>query len=923
MSDKIDKPFNADDLSDTSDIVTDGNPPGISKSTPTIGDDWEEVSGSETHLSDAEILASMDVDDVGDKSRNSERESDHSQEAPQDEVSSEENVKKSKKFGFLTVLGFLFRTIWRLIRIIILIAIILGSLFFAAYVLQQDDLVRNQFEGKRWALPARVFARPLELYEGQSLSPESLQKELQLLGYSYVTHLVGTGQFSIQKNSFSVQTRGFKFAEDQEISRRIQIDIKKNKIVKLSNTESNESLTLMRLEPVLIGNFYPQHNEDRVLVRLDDITPLLAKGLVAVEDKNYYDHFGVNPKSIVRAVLANAEAGKRVQGASTLTQQLVKNFFLSSEKSYKRKAQEAIMAMLLEVHYDKDEILEAYLNEIYLGQNGKRAVHGFGLASQFYFNKPIKELNTEQVALLIGLAKGPSYYNPRTRPKRAIERRNIVLDVLSREGVISSDSVAQLKAKPLGVSKSAPPSVSPFPSFLELVKKQLQRDYQEKDLNSSGLLIFTSMDPIVQIKAETTLKARIEKLEGSSTKDRDKLNGAMLVSSVQGGEVLAVVGGRDARFAGYNRALSASRQIGSLIKPAVYLAALESGEYTLATPIDAGPVTVRLSKDKIWQPKNYRAEDLGMVPFEDGLVNSLNTPTVRIGITLGLDQVIKTIQNLGLNRNITPNPSLLLGALQLTPIEVQQMYQTFAAGGTYTPLKAIRSVMNSYGETLKSYPLVVKQVAREESMYLVNYAMNKVTKEGTARYLSNSLPAWKNSAGKTGTTNKNVDSWFAGFTGEHVVSVWVGRDDNKPSGFTGASGALRVWSDFVESIDTKPFKPIKPKTIKFMTVEKTTGLLFNSECGNKSVVPFIVGTEPNEISECVREIYYEPIVNDSTPSWGDQTSVAPVTSRGTSITPTDRMNSSGNGVNKRQNSINWTKQQQRQNDAPIWEGNLQ
>ncbi len=915
MSDNNDKPLNADELSEMSDIVTDGADENVS--SDLFSD--EETKVGDSTLSDAEILADMDVDDSSSDKNDSVNENNR-------ESSPIDSNSKSKKFGIFAVIGFLFRSVWRITRIAMLIGIILGSLFFAAYVLQQDDLVRTQFEGTRWALPARVFARPLELYEGQSLRPENLQKELQLLGYSYVTHLVGTGQFTKKKNTFFVQTRGFKFAEDQEISRRIQIDIKKNKIVKLSNTESKEPLTLMRLEPVLIGNFYPQHNEDRVLVRLDDITPLLAKGLVAVEDRKYYEHFGVNPKSIIRAVLANAEAGKRVQGASTLTQQLVKNFFLTSEKSYKRKAQEAIMAMLLEVHYDKDEILEAYLNEIYLGQNGKRAVHGFGLASQFYFNKPINELNTEQVALLIGLAKGPSYYNPRSHPKAALERRNLVLDVMAREGVLEPASIAQLKAKPLGVSATAPPSVSPFPSFLELVRKQLQRDYQEKDLNSTGLLIFTSMDPVIQIKAETVLKSRVEKLEKTRRMDKDQLNGAMLVSSVQGGEVLAVVGGRDARFAGYNRALNASRQIGSLIKPAVYLAALESGEYTLASPIDGGPVTVRLSKTKTWKPKNYSGKDLGMVPFEQGLVNSLNTPTVRIGITIGLDQVIKTIQNLGLDRNIVPNPSLLLGALQLTPIEVQQMYQTFAAGGTYTPLKAIRSVMNSYGETLKSYPLVVKQVAREESMYLVNYAMNKVTKEGTARYLSSTLPAWKNSAGKTGTTNKNVDSWFAGFTGEHVVSVWVGRDDNKPSGFTGASGALRVWSDFVRSIDTKPFKPKKPKTIKFMTVEKSTGLLFNPECGDKSIVPFIVGSEPNEISECIPEIYYENLSNEGSPSWSDESfnNSTNVPANVTSGDQIDRINNSGSSVKSNTNSINWSnKQKAPQNNTPIWEGTLQ
>ena len=786
---------------------------------------------------------------------------------------SDESVIKAKKktplFVFFSVIGSILGGVWRVTRIALLIGVVIGSLFAAAYVLQQDELVRSQFEGKRWALPARVFARPLELYEGQSLKADDLQKELQLLNYSFVTHLVGTGQFKRDKNTFYVQTRGFKFSEDKEISRRILIKIQKDKILSLENTESSEPLTLMRLEPVLIGNFYPHHNEDRVLVKLDDVSPLLVKGLVAVEDRKYYDHFGVNPKSIARAVVANTRAGRKVQGGSTLTQQLVKNFFLTNEQSYKRKANEAIMAMLLEVHYSKEEILEAYMNEIFLGQNKQRAIHGFGLASQFYFNKPIKELKPEQIALLIGVTKGASYYNPRRYPKRALQRRNLVIDIMAREGVLQAKDIINLKAQPLGVTVNAPPSVSPFPSYLELVKKQLQRDYNEEDLRSEGLLIFTAMDPVIQIQAESVLKNRILSLEKSKRMKKDKLNGAMVVSSVQGAEVLAVVGGRDARFAGYNRALNASRQIGSLIKPVVYLAALEAKQYNLATPIDGGPVTVRLSKTKIWEPKNYSEKDQGMVSFEQALIHSYNTPTVRIGITLGIDKVIETLQALGLhNKDLQPNPSLLLGALELSPMDVQQVYQTIASGGTYTPLTAIRSVMNSYGKSLKRYPLQVKQVVSEDSVYLLTHAMNKITKEGTAQYLKHTLPAWKNAAGKTGTTNKNVDSWFAGFTGQHVASVWVGRDDNKPTGFTGSAGALRVWGDLMTLIPTKPFKPVRPRNITFFKVNNMTGLLHNPSCGEGAVLPFVKGTEPNEIFECPPpEMFIEA---SGSPSWSQQ-----------------------------------------------------
>lgn len=878
MPDNKDKPLNQEDLSEVADIVTDSNEDSLQQK-PVVP---PEVQNTE---------------DTGNQTEG------HS--------------------SVLKFLGLLVTGSWRVTRILLLVGIVIGSLLASIYVLEQDDVVRKQFEGKRWSLPARVFARPLDLYEGQNVSADDLQKELQLLGYSYVTNLVGTGQYTRVKDTFNIHTRGFKFAEDKEISRRINLVIKNNKIKTLTSIESTDPVALMRLEPVLIGNFYPRHNEDRVLVKLDDVTPLLTKGLIAVEDKKFYQHSGINPKSIIRAVLANAEAGKKVQGASTLTQQLVKNFFLNSEKSYKRKAKEAIMAMLLEVHYDKDEILEAYLNEIYLGQNGKRAIHGFGLASQFYFNKPISELSIEQVALLIGLAKGPSFYNPRSRPKAAMKRRNLVLDVLAKEGVLNIGEVAQLKQRPLGVTAYAPPSVSPFPSYLELVKKQLQREYKEEDINSEGLLIFTSMDPVIQIQAEKVLKTRLENLEKSHKTEKEKLNGAMIVSSVQGAEVIAVVGGRDARFAGYNRALSASRQIGSLIKPVVYLAAMEAGKYTLASPLDAGPVTVRLSKTKIWQPKNYDEKELGVVSFEQGLVKSLNTPTVRVGINLGLEHVIKTMHLLGLDREVAENPSLLLGAVQLTPMEVQQIYQTLASGGTYTPLKAIRSVMNSYGETLKRFPFKVSQVVSEESVYLLNYAMNKVTKEGTAQYLRGALPAWKNAAGKTGTTNKNVDSWFAGFTGQHVISVWVGRDDNKPSGFTGSSGALRVWADLVKGINTQPFKPRRPKAIKFLNVDASSGLIYNQNCGTPKVVPFIAGTEPDQISECVPEIYFgsenTEMYGQSRPSWEIQSSID--SNNTNKHNQADQMNHQGSPVRQRNNSLEWsskTKPRPSSQDDPIW-----
>ncbi len=757
----------------------------------------------------------------------------------------------------------IFRLLWRIFRIALLVGIVLGSLAAAAYVLKLDDHVRTQFEGKRWALPARVFARPLEIFVGKGLYAQDLEKELQLLHYRKTNNPIDTGQYIRNGNTFIVHTRGFQFAEDKEPERKIKITLSKGRIRSLANVDNKDPLTLMRMERVLIGNFYPSHNEDRVLARLDNVSPLLVKGLIAVEDKHFYEHFGINPRSIGRAMIANLKAGHTVQGGSTLTQQLVKNFYLSNERSIKRKVNEAVMAALLELHYEKDEILEAYINEIYLGQNKKRAIHGFGLASQFYFNRPIKELKAEQVALLIGMAKGASFYNPRRFPKRAKMRRNLVLDVMALEGVIDVVQASDLKQLPLGISKHAPPSVSPFPAYLELVRKQLQRDYNEEDLRTEGLLIFTAMDPIVQLIGERVLSRRVRQLERSQRIPRGKLNGAMVISSVQGGEVLAVMGGRDARYAGYNRALDAKRQIGSLVKPAIYLAALETPrKFNLATPLSDGPVKVRLSRKEIWEPRNYDHRDMGVVTLRRALILSRNTPTVRIGIKLGMERVVEMLHDLGIRSDIPLYPSVLLGALELSPLEVQQMYQTIAAGGTYTPLQAIRSVMNSYGNTLKRYPLDVKQVASAGSTYLLTSVMNEITKTGTAKYLSKALPRWKNAAGKTGTTNNKRDSWFAGFTGQHVASVWIGRDDNKPTNLTGGSGALRVWADLMKVLPTKPLKPKRPSKIRYIKIDKESGLLYNPSCGTKVIMPFLRGTQPRKRRYCAPKVSPEDEMNN-------------------------------------------------------------
>lgn len=761
---------------------------------------------------------------------------------------SHNNNGRAGSFGLF---GALFKFIWGVFRLVLLAGIVIGSLAGLAYVLDLNQQVTEKFEGRRWALPARVFARPLELYKGRLLSANSFERELsQFLHYRKVKEPDSTGEYSRKGNTFVIHTRGFKFAQDIEPERVIKVRLSKGKVSSLSYLNQDNPLTLMRLEPSLIGNFYPTHNEDRVLVRLRDVSPVLIKGLIAVEDKKFYEHWGINPSSIARAMKANYEAGRIVQGGSTLTQQLVKNHFLTNEKTWQRKLNEFLIALILEANYGKNEILESYLNEIYLGQDGNRAVHGFGLAAQFYFNRPIRELQNHQVALLIGLAKGASYYNPRRHPERALKRRNLVLDLMVSGGAITRIEADAAKQQPLGVVEKRPSGVTPFPAYMDLVKSQLKRDYREEDLRSEGLMIFTSMDPILQLTAESVVKKRVRRLERSQRIRKGRLNAALVLSTVQGGEIQALVAGRDARYAGYNRALDAKRQIGSTVKPPVFLTALENKRrFTLATRLNDGPVTVKVGR-KYWEPRNYDHRSLGTVLLYEALVLSRNTPTVRIGVKTSIEKVTAKLRAMGVESKIPQYPAVYLGALELSPMEVQQMYQTIAASGSYSPLKAIRSVMNSKGKTLNRYRIKVKQVANAEATYLVQHTLHQITRTGTAKYLTKVLPDWKKVAGKTGTTNNKRDSWFAGFSGEHVMTVWVGRDDNKPTGLTGGTGALKLWGDMMRVLPTKAFRPKRPSRVHWVKVDKESGLLFNSACGTAVTLPFIKGSAPRKRRYC-------------------------------------------------------------------------
>lgn len=727
---------------------------------------------------------------------------------------------------------------------------LLGFLLVGAYTLYLSHEVRVKFAGKRWAVPARVYAQPLELFAGAPLSQARLRDELQGLGYRQVRHPSKGGQWASAGGRYLVYTRSFLFWDGEEPGRLLELRFSGDQLAELNDAGNGKALDIVRLEPAEIGSIYPSHQEDRVLVRRDQLPDALVGGLLAVEDRKFFTHHGIDPMGIARALWANLRAGRTVQGGSTLTQQLAKNFFLTEERSLWRKFSEALIALILEARYDKNEILEAYANEIYLGQDGRRAIHGFGLAAHFYFGRPLQELREPEVALLVGLVKGASYYNPRRHPERAKARRNLVLTVMAEQGLLDEQQAQRARIAPLDVTEYGKRDSASYPDFVDLVRRQLRRDYREEDLTSEGLRIFTTLDPWVQGQSERMLSDQLRRLEKARGIAAGTLEGAVVIATPQSGEITALVGSRLAGYAGFNRALDAIRPIGSLVKPAVYLTALaKPSRYSLVTPLDDSPVELRDERDQVWAPQNYDKVDHGLVPLHEALAKSYNLATVHLGMDLGMASVIDTLQGLGVERNIKPYPSVLLGSLSLSPLEVTQLYQTLAAGGFRSPLRAIREVQDSTGQPLQRYPVEVSRVADAAAVYLLNRNLVEVTREGTGRGLANYLPGIE-VAGKTGTTNDLRDSWFAGFGGDRVGVVWVGRDDNQPTGLTGSSGALPVWGRLMASLAVQPLQLSAPDNVEYAWVNPLTGDLSAENCTGAMAFPFVTGNAPTNADPC-------------------------------------------------------------------------
>ncbi|WP_339673606.1 penicillin-binding protein 1B [Dasania marina] len=712
------------------------------------------------------------------------------------------------------------------------------SVLLAVVFIMLDANVRYGLNERQWQSPARVYSRALSLSAGQFLQADDLRYELTLLGYQLNSDGRRPGSYWQQGQHFSVVTRG----HGEQPSQRFQLQLVNERVTGLRSAWGS-ALDQVSLEPVEIGSIYASHKEDRLLVQLEEVPLSLREILLLVEDRDFYSHWGLSPKAIARALIANIKAGRTVQGGSTITQQLVKNVFLSRSRSLWRKATEAVMTLLVELHYSKDKILESYINEIYLGQEGPRAIHGFALASQHYFNRPLYELNPGQIALLVGIVKGPSYYDPWRHPERAEARRDVVLKLMAQHQLITPQQSDFYQINSLGLAKPSAVAVV-FPAYLDLVRRQLRRDYSEQELQTQGLQIYTAFDPIVQRHAEQSLSAVVKTLDKST-------EGAVVVSDVNSGDIVALVGGREMRYAGFNRALDAVRPIGSLIKPAVYLTALEQPKrYTLVTPISDSPVAVEGGDGSLWQPQNFDRKSHGSVLLHNALAQSYNQATARLGMQLGIEPVLNMVERLGVSRKLPAVPALLLGAGELSPLEVAQMYQTIASHGVNRPLRAITQISDQQGKTLARYPVQSQPVVDAAVMHLLHYSMMEVVREGTGKTVYQRLREDFAVAGKTGSTNDLRDSWFAGFAGDYLAVVWMGRDDNQSAGITGAGGALKVWRELFSRVSRQPINLEPPAGVTYHWVDSDSGLLSSGPCDNARYVPFLQGSAPQQKAPC-------------------------------------------------------------------------
>ena len=746
-----------------------------------------------------------------------------------------------------------------------LAAVGLGLGFLIPYTLYLNHQVTQRFGELQWQIPTRVYARPLQVAPGLAMDAQTLKTELDAASYRDDGAGQSPGTYAREGGRFTISSRGYVDVDGRVAPRRIQVSLSGGRVAAVRDLTRKQPLKAARLDPARIATLYGQKQEERRLVRLEEVPDLLVTGLQAVEDRDFKDHHGIDLSGMVRAAwLLVKSGGDTRQGASTLTQQLARSGLLGigKEQTPTRKFNEILYALILEARYDKRTILEAYFNQVYLGQRGSQAIHGVAAGSEFWFGRDLDSLTTEQVALLIGMVKGPSHYDPRRNPTRAKERRDYALLKLHETGLIDDAEYKRALAAPLGVTKTpGMAAANRFPAYVDLVRRQLARDYPESALQGAGLTVLTGMSPSAQAYAEASVTRTVKALEN---KRRPPLQAGMVVTDVHDGDVLAVVGSRNVSEQGFNRAVEAQRPVGSLLKPFVYLLALaQPDEYSLASWVDDSPVTVQLGKNKRWTPANSDRRSHGTVRLVDALAQSYNQATVRVGMKVEPDRLAQLIRVLA-GIQAEPNPALILGATDQSPYAMAQLYQFLASGGEIQPLHAVRGVLDPNGKLLKRYDKTPAPAQEGDSIAanLITVALQQVVSNGTGRQLLGDGLGRLQSAGKTGTSNDGRDSWYAGYTGDHLAVVWMGNDQNEQTGLYGATGAMRVWSGLFARLPTAPLKA-SGKGLDWQWVVSSNST--DPGCPGARQLPFVSGFAP-AYAACVVE--QPPIEGEEADSGG-------------------------------------------------------
>ncbi len=725
-----------------------------------------------------------------------------------------------------------------------LILSLLGSIPFSIWVWWLNGQVVSRFEGQKWQVPSEVYSAPIVLVNGAPWKKQDLENLLEETGYRFGRNSQKVGWAARSQTKVSAHLRSYVDHLGFHESERRIFSFEQGRLViqALNGDEVSEA----RIEPQRIGYLYGGNTESREILSYNEIPKPLLDILVAVEDQDFYQHWGISLTGIARAIVVNLTQGARRQGGSTLTQQLVKNMYLSSERTYTRKLTEVVMSVLLEYHYSKQAIITAYMNEVYLAQLGSSALHGFAAASQHFFGRPLNELNIDEFALLVGMVKGPSLYNPERSPNRAKARRNTVLAVLKEQGRLSDKDYNYLIKQPIRLaSKQKERSV--YGDYLDLVAMQLSRDFDETTLATKNLRIYTGVDIRAQRAASVAMQRQVASLEKRDARLKG-LQGAMVVTDRVTGQVRAIVGSSGAYYTGFNRALGAVRPIGSLVKPPLYLSALATGRYTWWSNIEDKRMRFNVG-GQIWEPENYDRETHGVVHLFEAMAKSYNLATVSLAQQIGFDRVGDTLRQLGVKRPFTMHPAMALGALELSPFEVSRLYQPIASQGKSSELGVVLAVMDQEDRLMKRFDQQNDVPFTDALLAVTLDGMTKTPQIGTARAAQAAFPNLRFAA-KTGTTNQQKDSWFVGITGDYSSTVWLGDDDNVPLSITGSSGAQKVWIDFTQNVNPTSLPESLPKGAARFDVLNDAFEIASSRCAEKTSLAFILGTEPKDSSSC-------------------------------------------------------------------------